>query len=190
LTGISNLNAQLGPKRLELLRELAPGANEIGLLVNPANIGSKEMVRDTRAAAEKLRVRIHVSNASVDSDLDGVFESLERLKLRALLVATDGFLIRSGRRLGELGLRHGVPTVFQTSEFAAAGGLVSYGGVLREAYHQVGVYAARILKGEKPAELPVQQSTKAEMIINLKTAKALGINVPLPLLGRADEVIE
>jgi putative ABC transport system substrate-binding protein len=190
LTGVSNLNAELAPKRLELLRELVPTAKVFGLLVNPTNPGAERIVKDVRPAADTLGIQLHVLHASAERDFDAVFASLGRLGAGGLLVATDGFLIRSGGQLGALSLRHAMPTIFQTPEFATAGGLMSYGGNLRDAYRQVGVYVGRILKGEKPADLPVQQSTKAELIINLKTAKALGISVPLPLLGRADEVIE
>jgi len=190
LTGVSNLNAELGPKRLELLRDVVPTARVIGLLVNPINPGTKGMVKEVQAAANSLGIALHVLHASVERDLDAVFASLVRLRAGGLLVITDGFLVRQVTQLGALSLRHAVPAVFQTPEFAAAGGLMSYGGSLRHAYRQVGIYAGRILKGEKPEDLPVQQSTKAELILNLKTAKALGLNIPLPLLGRADEVIE
>jgi putative ABC transport system substrate-binding protein len=190
LTGVSNLNAELGPKRLELLRDVVPTAKVIGLLVNPINPGTEGMMREVQAAANSLGIELHILHASVERDLDAVFASLARLRAGGLLVITDGFLVRQVAQLGALSLRHAVPAVFQTPEFVAAGGLMSYGGSLRDAYRQVGAYAGRILKGEKPADLPVQQSTKAELIINLKTAKALGLNIPLPLLGRADEVIE
>ena len=190
LTGVSNLNAELGPKRLELLCELVPTAKLIGLLVNPNNPNAENITKGVRAAASTLGIELHVLHASAERDFDAVFASLVRLRAGGLMIGTDGFLIRSGEQLGALSLRHAMPTVFQTPEFANAGGLMSYGGNLRDAYRQVGVYAGRILKGEKPADLPVQQATKAELIINLKTAKALGLTVPLPLLGRADEVIE
>ena len=190
LTGVSNLNAELAPKRLELLRELVPTAKVFGLLVNPTNPGAERIVKDVRPAADTLGIKLHILHASAERDFDAVFADLGRSGAGGLLVATDGFLIRSGGSLGALSLRHAMPTIFQTPEFVAAGGLMSYGGSLRDAYRQVGLYVGRILKGEKPADLPVQQATKAELIINLKTAKALGLNVPLPLLGRADEVIE
>jgi putative ABC transport system substrate-binding protein len=190
LTGVSNLNAELAPKRLELLRELVPTAKVFGLLVNPTNPGAERIVKDVRPAADALGIQIHILHASAERDFDAVFADLGRLGAGGLLVATDGFLIRSVEQLGALSLRHAMPTVFQTPEFSAAGGLMSYGGNLRDAYRRVGGYTGRILKGEKPADLPVQQSTKAELIINLKTAKTLGLTVPLPLLGRADEVIE
>ena len=190
LTGVSNLNAELGPKRLELLRDVVPTATVFGLLVNPINPGTEGMVSEVRGAAGILGIELHLLHASVERDLDAAFASLVRLRAAGLLIATDGFLVRQVKQLGALSLSHSVPTVFQTPEFVAAGGLMSYGGSLRDAYRQVGLYAGRILKGEKPADLPVQQSTKTELIINLKTAKALRLSVPLPLLGRADEVIE
>ncbi len=189
-TGVSNLNAELGPKRLELIRELVPATKVIGLLVNPINPNAAAIVKSVQAAAGSLGIELHVLHASLPRDLEPVFADLTRLRAGALLIATDGFLIRSVEQLGALSVRHAVPTIFQTAGFAEAGGLMSYGGNLKDAYYQVGLYTARILKGEKAANLPVMQSTKAELIINLKTAKALGINVPLPLLGRADEVIE
>jgi putative ABC transport system substrate-binding protein len=189
-TGISNLNAELGPKRLELIHELVPSTKVIGLLINPINPGAATIAKAVQAAAGSLGIELHVLHASVPRDLDLVFADLARLRAGALLVATDGFLIRSVEQLGALSVRHAMPAIFQTSGFAKAGGLMSYGGNLKDAYREVGLYTGRILKGEKPADLPVMQSTKAELIINLKTAKALGINVPLPLLGRADEVIE
>jgi putative ABC transport system substrate-binding protein len=190
LTGVSNLNAELAPKRLELLRELVPTAQVIGLLVNPTNPGAETIVNDMGPVAGTLGIQLHVLHASAERDFEAVFASLARLGAGGLLIATDGFLIRHGAQLGALSLRHAMPTIFQTPEFTNAGGLMSYGGNLRDAYRQVGIYTGRILKGEKPADLPVQQSTKAELIINLKTAQALGLNVPLPLLGRADAVIE
>jgi putative ABC transport system substrate-binding protein len=190
LTGVSNLNAELAPKRLELLRELVPRAQVFGLLVNPTNPGAETIVQDMGPVAGTLGIQLHVLHASAERDFEAVFASLARLGAGGLLIATDGFLIGHGAQLGALSLRHAMPTIFLTPEFANAGGLMSYGGNLRDAYRQVGIYTGRILKGEKPADLPVQQSTKAELIINLKTAQALGLNVPLPLLGRADAVIE
>ena len=190
LTGVSNLNAELAPKRLELLRELVPVAKVFGLLVNPTNPGAERIVKDMGPAADTLGIQLHVLHASAEHHFDAVFADLVRLGAGGLVIGTDGFLIRQGGLLGALSLRHAIPTMFQTPEFATAGGLMSYGGNLRDAYRQVGGYVGRILKGEKPADLPVQQATKAELIINLRTAKALGINVPLPLLGRADEIIE
>jgi putative ABC transport system substrate-binding protein len=190
ITGVSNLNVELGPKRLELLHELVPTATVIALLVNPTNPNAEGLTRDLRAAARTLGLQLHVLHASMEHDFDAVFASLAQLKAGGLIIGTDGILIRQSKQLGALSVRHAVPAIFQTSDFVAAGGLVTYGANLTDAYRQVGIYTGRILKGEKPADLPVQRSTKAEMILNLKTAKALGITVPLPLLGRADQVIE
>ncbi len=190
ITGVSNLNVELGPKRLELLHELVPTATVIALLVNPTNPNAEGLTRDLRAAARTLGLQLHVLHASMERDFDAVFASLAQLKAGGLIIGTDGILIRQSKQLGALSVRHAVPAIFQTSDFVAAGGLVTYGANLTDAYRQVGIYTGRILKGEKPADLPVQRSTKAEMILNLKTAKALGITVPLPLLGRADQVIE
>ena len=190
ITGVSNLNVELGPKRLELLHELVPTATLIALLVNPTNPNAEGLTRDLRTAARTLGLQLHVLHASMERDFDAVFASLVQLKAGALIIGTDGIFIRQSNQLGALSVRHAVPAIFQTSDFAAAGGLMSYGADLTDAYRQVGIYTGRILKGEKPADLPVQRSTKAEMILNLKTAKALGLSVPLPLLGRADQVIE
>ena len=190
ITGVSNLNVELGPKRLELLHELVPTATLIALLIDPTNPNAEGLTRDLRAAARTLGLQLHVLHASMERDFDAVFARLIQLKVGALIIGTDGILIRQSKRLGALSVRHAVPAIFQTSDFAAAGGLVSYGANLTDAYRQVGIYTGRILKGEKPADLPVQRSTKAEMVLNLKTAKALGLTVPLPLLGRADQVIE
>ncbi len=190
LTGVSNLNVELGPKRLELLHELVPTVAIIALLVNPTNPNAVTLSRDLEAAARTLGLQLHVLHASTERDFDTVFAALAQLRAGALMIGTDGFFVDRGEQLGALTLRHEVPTIFQYREFAAAGGLMSYGGSRTDPFRQVGVYTGRILKGDKPADLPVQQSSKIEMIINLKSAKALGLTVPLTLLGRADEVIE
>jgi putative ABC transport system substrate-binding protein len=189
-TGITLLNTELGPKRLELLRGLVPGAASYALLLNPANNNFESQWRDFRAAAQALNVQLHLLRARMESEFDAVFAELPRLRAGGLVIGADGVFVSRSEQLGALSLRHKVPAIFQFADFATAGGLVSYGGSLADSYRQVGIYTARVLKGEKPADLPVQQSTKVEMIINLKTARALGITVPLPLLGRADEVIE
>jgi putative ABC transport system substrate-binding protein len=190
LTGVSNLNVELGPKRLELMRELLPTAIIITLLVDPTGPNAVTLMRDLQTAARALGLQLHVLHASSERDFDAVFATLLQLRAGALVIGNDGLFINRPERLGALTRRHEVPTIFQFREFAAAGGLMSYGDSLTEQNRMAGVYVGRILKGEKPADLPVQQSTKIELIINLKTAKALGLTVPLSLLGRADEVIE
>jgi putative tryptophan/tyrosine transport system substrate-binding protein len=190
LTGVTNLNVELGSKRLELLRELVPTATVIALLVNPTNPNSEPLLRNLLAAARALEMPLHVLNASTDRDFDAVFATLGQLRAGGLVIGSDALYNSRNEQLAALTLRHAVPTISQFRDFAAAGGLMSYGGSLTDAYRRVGVYTGRILNGEKPADLPVQQSTKAELIINLKTAKALGLTIPLSLLGRADEVIE
>ena len=190
LTGVSNLNVELGPKRLELVRELVPAATVIALLINPTNPNAENLLRDHQAAARTFGIQLHVLRASNESEIDVIFSTLGQLGAEALVIGADTFFISRSKQLAALALRHALLAIFQYPEFAAAGGLMSYGGSLTDAYRQVGVYTGRILKGEKPADLPVQQSTKAELIINLKTAKALGLSVPPTLLARADEVIE
>jgi putative ABC transport system substrate-binding protein len=191
LTGVTNLNVEVGPKRLELLRELVPTATIIGLLVNPtSSVLAKQFSRDLQAAAHTLGLQLHVVQASTERDLDTVFATLVQLRAGALVVGPDILFNAQAKQLATLALRHSLPTIFQYRPFAMAGGLMSYGSSETEYYHLAGIYVGKILNGEKPADLPVQQSTKVELIINLKTAKALGLTVPLSLLGRADEVIE
>jgi putative tryptophan/tyrosine transport system substrate-binding protein len=175
---------------LELLHELVPAATIIALLVNPTSPNAESQSRDLQAAAQTLGLQYHVLHASTERDFDAVFATLVQLRAGALVISAHPTFNRGSAQLAGLALSHAVPTIFQFREFAAAGGLMSYGGSLTEAYHQVGIYTGRILKGEKPADLPVQQVTKVELIINLKTAEALGLTVPITLLGRADEVIE
>jgi len=184
LTGVTQTNVEVTPKRLELLHEVLPTVRIMALLANPADPGIFEVtVRDVQAAARTLGLELHVLNASSVGDIDGIFAKLMQLQ-------AGGLVIGGGEQLGALTVRHAIPAVFQYREFAAAGGLMSYGSDILDSYRLTGVYTGRILKGEKPADLPVQQATKVEFYINLKTAKALGITVPLPLSGRADEVIE
>jgi putative ABC transport system substrate-binding protein len=190
LTGATSLNVRTGPKRLELLHELVPTATVIGLLYNPTNSIGVTEPKDVETAARALGLDLHILQASTDQELESAFATLVQLRANGLVVATDAFLTSQSERLAALASRHAVPTVFQYREFAMAGGLMSYGGDLKEADHLAGVYTGRVLKGEKPANLPVYQATKVELIINLKAAKALGINVPNTLIGRADEVIE
>jgi putative ABC transport system substrate-binding protein len=190
LTGITSLNVEIGPKLLELLHELVPTATDIALLVNPTNPNTDTLSRDLQAAARTLGLQLHVLNASSEHDFDAVFAKLIRLRAGGLVIGGDVFFNSRHEQLAALALRHAVPSIYQDRTFAAAGGLMSYGGNLTDSFRLAGVYIGRILKGEKPANLPVQQATKVELIINLKTAKALGLTVQLPLLGRADEVIE
>ena len=190
LTGVSFIIAELGTKKLELLRELIPKAVTIAMLVNPANATSEAERVDVQSAARVLGQNIEILTASSDSDLDAASERLTRQKPSALLVGSDPFFINRRERLVSLAARHGVPTLYAVREFVAAGGLMSYGTDLADAYRQGGTYAGQILKGAKPADLPVVQSTKFELVINLKTAKALGLTIPDKLLALADEVIE
>ncbi|MFL6950256.1 MAG: ABC transporter substrate-binding protein [Xanthobacteraceae bacterium] len=190
VTGVTNLNVEVAPKRLELLHELAPAIKIIGLLVNPNNPNAQTLSRDLQAVAGKLGLQLHVLYASNERDFDRVFAELVQRRAGALVIGSDAFLTSHSEQLAALALRHALPAVYQFPEFTAAGGLMSYGSSVTELYQTAGVYTGRILKGEKPADLPVQQVTKVELIINLKTAKALGLTVPLPLLGRADQVIE
>jgi putative ABC transport system substrate-binding protein len=191
ITGVLTLGAELASKRLELMHELVPAASIIALLVNPGNRSLAEtQSRDIQAATRILGLQVHVLNASTESDITAAFATLVQLRAGALVIGSDSYFNSRSEQFAELALRNAVPTIYQHREFAAAGGLMSYGSDLLEQYRQVGVYTGRILKGEKPADLPVQQSTKIELIINLKTAKTLGLTVPITLLGRADEVIE
>jgi ABC-type uncharacterized transport system substrate-binding protein len=190
LTGISGLHAEIGPKRLELLHELVPKATTIALLVNPNNVAvTEKFTRDVEAGARSLGLEIHVLRASTERDIDGAFAKLADMPGIPLVIGADAFLVSQSETLARLGLQYAVPTIF-IGEFAAVGGLMSYGSSPKDSFRQVGIYAGRILKGEKPADLPVQQPTKLELVINLKTAKVLRITVPPTLLARADEVIE
>jgi putative tryptophan/tyrosine transport system substrate-binding protein len=192
LTGVVSLNAEVGPKRLELLHELVPAAAIIALLVNPANPITETLSSDAQAAAHTIGLQLHVLHVRNERDIDDAFGTLVQLGAGALVIGADAFLSTRSEQLAALAVRYAVPTISPYRTFTAAGGLMSYGGSNTDAYHLAGVYTGRILKGEKPAELPVQQATKVELVINLKTAKALGLPLPLPLplLGRADEVIE
>jgi putative tryptophan/tyrosine transport system substrate-binding protein len=188
LTGVTNLNMEIGQKRLELLRELMPAATDIAVLVNPsAPAVTEEFMRDLQAAAPALGMQLQVVQASTDHDLDTVFAAL---RADALVVGPYLFFTSQLEQIGALSLRHAVPTISMYRKFVAAGGLISYGANEAEGYRLGGIYTGKILKGAKPGDLPVQRSTKVELIINLKTAKALGIVVPLALSGRADELIE
>src|SRR5262249_21247104 len=191
VTGVTSLGVELAPKLLEVLHELVPTANSLAVLVNPANpVSEATITRSTEAAARPLGLDLHVLHASAERDFDAVFATMARLRVGGLVLGTDGFLNSRGAQLGALAAGRGVPAISQYREFVDGGGLACYGGSVTELCRLVGVYVGRILKGEKPADLPVQQSTKAELIINLKAARALGMTVSLTLLGRADEVIE
>src|SRR5436190_11967736 len=191
VTGVTSLNIEVAPKRLELMHELLPSVTSMALLVNPAVPALAEPVsRSSQAAAQALGLQLHTVRASSDRDFDAIFERLIELHVGALVIGPDNFFTSHSEQLAKLTVRHEMPAIYQFREFARAGGLMSYGTSETEYYRLVGTYAGRVLKGDKPADLPVQQSTKVELFINLKTAKALGITVPLPLSGRADEVFE
>jgi putative ABC transport system substrate-binding protein len=191
VTGVVTLNVEIAPKRLELLHELLPTATSFALLVNPTNPALAEPVSErVQVAARTLGVKLHVLHASSEPELDAVLAAVARLQAAGLVVGPDPFFNSRIEQLAALTSRHALPTVFQWREFTAAGGLLSYGTSLAETFRQAGVYTGRVLKGEKPADLPVEQATKVELFINLKTAKALGIEIAPMLSARADEVIE
>jgi putative ABC transport system substrate-binding protein len=190
VTGVTQLTGEVAPKRVELAHQLVPAATLIGLLVNPENPSAETLTKASQAAAATLGLQLVVVHASTEAELDDAFSALLQNRAGALVVVTDAFFNGHAEQLAALAMRHLMPTIYEYHAFVAAGGLVSYGGSITDSYRLAGVYAGRILKGEKPADLPVQQSTKVELIINLKSAKALGITIPLSFLGRADEVIE
>jgi putative ABC transport system substrate-binding protein len=191
ITGVSSLNAQVGPKRLELLHELMPPATTFGLLINPTNPKNAELTtKDLRRAADILGLKLLVLNASTEGDFERAFAALAEAKAAGLVIANETFYANRSEALAQLALQHAMPAVHQSREFVLAGGLMSYGGSVKQSHSQAGVYTGRILKGERPGDLPVQQVTSVEFTINMKTARAFGLNVPLPLIGRADEVIE
>ena len=190
LTGVTTLGADLGPKRLELLHEVVPTATLFAALINPAGSNADVFIKNAQAAARTLGLRLEVVHASTDGDLDSVFATLVRLRAGGLVIAPDQFLYTRSGQIAAQAIRHALPTIFQYRESTIAGGLMSYGGNAMDAFRLVGAYAGRILKGEKPSDLPVHQSTKVELVVNQKTAKALGITLPPTLLARADEVIE
>ena len=189
-TGVSFLLSNLGAKQLGLLRELVPLASRFGLLVNPNNENAEAVVRDLKAAAVGIGVEIKIVRATDSSEIETAFAALVSDKVHAFVVGTDPFFYTRRVQLTTLATRHALPAVYNVREYAEAGGLMSYGTSLTETYRQVGAYTARILKGAKPADLPVVQSTKFDFVINLPTARALGLEVPPTLLARADEVIE
>jgi putative ABC transport system substrate-binding protein len=190
VTGATQLNVEVGPKRLELMRELIPSAIDVGLLLNPANVATGAVSTDQQAAASTLGLRLHVVHASSEREIDDAFAKLVQSRARALIISSDPFFNTRSEQFAALTLRYSMPSIHAYRAFAASGGLISYGGNLEGSYHTAGTYTGRILKGEKPGDLPVQQSTKIELFINLKTARALGLTIPPTLLARADEVIE
>jgi putative ABC transport system substrate-binding protein len=191
VTGVTQTNEEITPKRLQLLHEVIPTASVMGLLVNPANPALAETAaKEVQAAARTLGLELHVLNATTERDFDGVFAKLIQLRAGGLVIEGDPLFTNRAEQLATLTLRHAVPAVYQWREFAVAGGLLSYGSAVTDSYRLAGNYTGRILKGDKIAELPVQQITKVELYINLKTAKAFGLNIPNTLIGRADEVIE
>jgi putative ABC transport system substrate-binding protein len=190
LTGISAFLSLLGPKRVELLHELLPAANTIALLANPGNVNIKTDEPEIRAAADRLKQHLEVLNASTQSDLEATFATMVQHRVGSLIVMPDPFFISRREQLVALAARHAMPAIYPLRTFADLGGLMSYGGSILDLNHQAGIYVGKILNGAQPADLPIQQSTKVEMVINLKTAKALGLTIPPTLLVRADEVIE
>jgi putative ABC transport system substrate-binding protein len=190
ITGVTQLSSELVSKRLGLLHDLIPTATFIGFLVNPTEPTTETQMSDMQEAAHALGLQIHVLNASTEGEINAAFATLSQLRAGALLVGGSGFFIRRREQFAALAARQGVPAIYQHRENVAAGGLISYGTSLTDSYHRAGIYAGRILKGEKPADLPVMQPTKFELVINLKAAKALGLNIPPGVLAIADEVIE
>jgi putative ABC transport system substrate-binding protein len=189
LTGSANLTVELGPKQLQLLHELLPNAARFGVLADPAS-STQPVVTDLQAAALTLGVQLVIVSAGTDNDLEPAFASFSQHRVGAVLVSPSSFYNRRMEQLVALAVRHALPAIFVVREFVLAGGLMSYGSSLGYLYHQLGVYTGRILKGEKPGDLPVQQATKLDLVINLKTAKALGLTIPETLLATADEVIQ
>jgi putative tryptophan/tyrosine transport system substrate-binding protein len=190
VTGVTSLNFEVAPKRLELLRELLPGATSVAVLVNPSNPNAETVPRDLRGTAAALGLDLNVAHASSEGELETIFSVLGRQRSGGLVVSPDPFFINRSELLGALTVRHGVVSIFHSREFVVAGGLVSYGGSVADTHRIAGVYTGRVLKGEKPADLPVQQSVKVELTMNLNTAKTLDLTIPPTLLARANEVIE
>src|SRR5262245_12212234 len=190
LTGVTDLSAELGQKHLQLLHEVVTTARTVALLVNPANPNAEILPRELKAAGRNLGLVLHVLHASTERDFTAAFAALSKLGAGALVIGTDAFFNRQSEQLGALTIQHGVPAIHALRPFVVAGGLMTYGGSLTESYRLAGLYAGKILNGAKSADLPVQQSTKVELIINMKTARALGLTIPPALLVRADEVIE
>ena len=190
LTGISDLTSAMEPKRLGILRELVPQATTLGIVLNPNFPPSARQLNDVQEAAKAMGIQVHVFRASTDDEIETAFDSIAQLRIQAFAVASDPFLLTRRSTIVALAARHAVPGIYTFRDYTMAGGLMSYGTDLADVYRQIGVYAGRILKGERPADLPVQQPTQFEFVINLKTVKTLGLTVPPQLLARADEVIE
>ena len=190
LTGVSSLNVEVTPKRLEILHEAIPTGTLVAVLLNPTSPTADSQLKQLQQAAHTLALQLHVLHASTQGEFDKVFATLLQLRPKGLVVASDTFFATHSEQLAALTARHALPAIHQSRDFALAGGLMSYGGSFVESHSQAGIYTGRILKGDKPADLPVQQVTKVELLINLKTAKALGVTFPLALSGRADQVIE
>lgn len=190
ITGIASLNVELSPKRLEILREIIPAGSVVGVLVNPTSPTGAGQLRNLEAAAPALGLQLHVRYAGTEQDFEPAFEAFRAARAVGLVCTSDTFLATRSEQLAALTIQYRLPAIHQSRDFAIAGGLMSYGGSFMESHRQAGAYAGRIIKGDKPADLPVQQVTKVELFINVKTAKALGVTIPLPLLGRTDETIE
>jgi putative ABC transport system substrate-binding protein len=190
VTGATQMTGEVAPKRIELAHDLFPQANIFGLLINPTNPLGETVKRDSQAAALKLGLQLNVLHASSDAELDNAFRAFREMHLGALVIGTDAFFNNRLEQLAALAVRNSVPAVYEYRQFVEGGGLASYGGSILDSYRLAGGYVGRILRGEKPADLPVQQASKIELFINLKTAKKLGVTVPTSILNRADEVIE
>jgi putative tryptophan/tyrosine transport system substrate-binding protein len=190
LTGVSSLNVEVTPKRLEILHEAIPTGAVVAVLLNPTSPTADSQLKQLQEAARTLALQLHILHASTEGEFDKAFATLRQLRPKGLIVASDTFFATHSEQLAALTARHAVPAIQQSRDPALAGGIMSYGGSFVESHRQAGVYTARVLKGDKPGDLPVQQVTKVELLINLKTAKALGITFPLALSGRADQVIE
>jgi len=191
ITGATSLSSEVSPKRLELLHEIVPAATLFGLLANPTNpANAQPSIKLVKAAADSLGLQLQILNASTEQDFDTAFATLGKLHAGGMVISNDTFYVTREKQLAAVAARYGIPAVAQSREFAVAGGLMSYSGNFAETHRQAGIYTGRILKGEKPSDLPVVRSTQVELFINLKTAKKLGLTMPLSILGRADEVFE
>jgi len=190
VTGVTQMTGEVAPKRVELAHELVPRATAFGMLINPTNPLAETVKRDSQAAALKLGLQLNVLHASTDAELDKAFTAFREMHVGALVIGTDAFFNNRLEQLAALAIRNSLPAVYEYHQFVAAGGLLSYGGSIIDSYRLAGGYVGRVLKGEKPADLPVQQASKIELLLNLKTAKTLGITVPQSIQNRADEVIE